>query len=51
MFAERRAKKTKSWNEELLVYLDQSMLMCEMFDPTTSKSSWVSFIVSMKLKY
>ena len=42
MFAELRAHLDQSCNEEVFRSLNQALLMCEMFDPSTSRSEWVA---------
>ena len=38
MFADWRVHLKQSWKEEIFVSLDHALLMCEMMDPSTSKS-------------
>ena len=41
MFAERRFQIVRSWKEAGFGSLHQSLIMCEMMNPSISKSVWV----------
>ena len=41
-FAMRRAQLYQFWNQEEFRSLDQALLICEMSDPSTSRSAWVA---------
>ena len=49
-FAENRARISQSWNEKVLSYLDQELLMCEMVDPSTSRFARVISAAAIKTK-
>ena len=49
MFAERRDELAQSWNEEGFNSLDQVFLMCEMVDPSTSRSERVACVAAIKM--
>ena len=48
MFAERRDQLDQSWNEEGFNSLDQAFLMCEMVEPSTSRSELVACAAAIK---
>ena len=48
MFPERRYQLSKSWNEEGFSSLDQALLMCEMVDPSTSRSAQAAYAADAK---
>ena len=50
MFAEHRAKLTQQWNKKGSISLDQALLMYEMFDPSTSRSTQVACAADIKTK-
>ena len=41
MFAEHRDQLSQWWNKEIFSLVDQALLMCEMFDPSTSRYAQV----------
>ena len=41
-FVDKRDQLDQSWSEEELRYLYQAFIMCEMVDPSTSRSSQVA---------
>ena len=49
--AERRVQLTQSWKEEGFEYLDHALLMCEMMEPSTSRSFWLACSGALKGKY
>ena len=48
IFADHRAQLSKLWNEEGFRSLDQALLMCEMVDPSTSRSALVVCVLAIK---
>ena len=51
MFVERRVQLTLSWPEERFGSLDHALLMCEMMDPSTSRSVCLACTGALKRKY
>ena len=51
MFAERRVQITRSCKEEGFGSLDPALLMCEMMDPSTSRSFRLACAGDLKRKY
>ena len=51
MFAERRVQITRYWKEEVFGSLDHSLLMCEIMDPSTSRSERLACAGAPKGKY
>ena len=50
MFSECRSQLSQLWNEEGFILLDQALIMCEIFDPSTSRSSLVAYAANIKTK-
>ena len=48
MLAERRVQLFQSWNEEVFSLIDQALLMCEIFVPSTSSSARVLCVAAIK---
>ena len=42
MFAERRLHFNQYWKEEGFGYIYHALLMCEIMNPSTSKSVWLA---------
>ena len=51
MIAERIFQLNRSWKEEGFGSLYHELLMCEMMDPSTSRSVWVACAGALKVKY
>ena len=49
-FTTRRAQLYKSWNKEGFSYLYQALLVYEMADPSTSRSTRVACVSAIKTK-
>ena len=50
MFEERRAQLYQYWNKEGFSSSDQALLMCEIVDPSTSRSTRVAYAEAIKTK-
>ena len=50
IFAENRARLSQPWNEEGLSSLYQAFLLCDMFNPPTSRSARVKCVENIKTK-
>ena len=49
MFAERRDQLAQSWNDEGFGSLYQELSMCEMVDPSTSRSAQVECASAIRI--
>ena len=50
MFAECRAQLPQWWNEKRFRSVDQTLIMCEMVDPSTSTPARVACAAAIKTK-
>ena len=48
MFADRRDQLSQLWNKEVFSSVDQDFLMCEIVDPSTSRSAQVACVTAIK---
>ena len=51
MFAERRVQLTQSWKEEGFESLYHALLMCEIMDPSTSRSVRLACAEALRREY
>ena len=51
MFSEQRDQLVQSWNQEQFISLYQSLLMCEIVDPSTSRLSQLACTSKMETNY
>ena len=51
IFVDQRVQHTQSWNEGVFVYLDHTILMCEIMYPYKSRSERLACTGALKGKY